>query len=94
MDLLGSEWDWQTVEISAYHFLFPSACTQADTLEHLFIDLMHDLCNRISVLKRLAYLKKIIFTGNATLWLHLRRASLSPIEPYCHDELSMETCFR
>lgn len=51
MDSLGSEWDCQTAEISAYHYHFLSACTQTDTLKHLFIDLMHDLCNRIVVLK-------------------------------------------
>lgn len=71
MDLLGSEWDCQTAEISAYHFLFLSACTQTDTLKHLFIDLMHDLCNRIAVLKEseeASLLYKITFSGNATLW--------------------------
>lgn len=71
MDLLGSEWDCQTAEISAYHFLFLSACTQTDKLKHLFIDLMHDLCNRIAVLKEseeASLLYKITFSRNATLW--------------------------
>lgn len=49
-------------------FSFLLLCVHtADTLEQLFIDLMHDLCNRIAVLKRLAYLKKIFSVGTHTL---------------------------
>lgn len=80
MDLLGSEWDWQTAEISAYHFLFPSACAQADTLEHLFIDLMHDLCNRIAVLKRQAYLQK----RKHFQWERHTLAASTPRVPFSH----------
>ncbi len=69
MDLLGSEWDCQTAEISAYHFLFLSACTQTDTHTHSNISLLI-WCMTYATellfwrsLKRLAYFIKSFSAG-------------------------------
>ncbi len=60
--------------LKSLHITFPfslHAHRQTHTLKHLFIDLMHDLFNRIAVLKEsdeACLFYKITFSGNATLW--------------------------